>query len=784
MSIRSLSIPDKKLSVVIYAKTTNVQSATSSELTSEVADITTINCENVSTNNIYATSINELDLSLDLMPTSIGAPNQVLSRAPNFNPEDPETFKTVWQTVGGGGGNVNNPMTEDLNANNNKITNLSEITGVEGVLKTSLIDVQNNDIYHVNELKGRSDDNKLYISGNVEILENLNMTEKNINNCNAIETRTLTSIASFISCLKVLNMYAPIDMRDNSIFNADKLTGRYLGVDLNLDMIPATQGVASQVLARSPVYDPNNPATYKLVWQTPSGGGSGVSNPMTSNLNANNYFITNINVAEIKAVKATTISPIAGSVVNADCNMTFTANKEIKVALLTSTTTTATTVEATTIKPTTISPLTGTVVTADCSMTFTANKQLKVPLLTSDGLTALDSQLILIGRNQINNPVPVSISASDIFFNNQFDTSPLPKTTVHLNGTLTVDSIIPYNNSTLLTLTSPTILLDAPQTITTGDIVLQEDKKMVATRMNTNYIGSRTNTPLTIMALTDDAKNQTSIRMASPIIQLDNPNGAVNESQIYMSGNLTFNNPVSNPYITGRNLYIYSRTGNTPNVNTPLNITSSTCTITQETLNLSSSISNNITGTTNFNKNINLMSARGANISPYMVLYRTFGASSGPFDIKSSTAFTTVTLGQVAQSRGSKTIPVGGLVVGDMYKFTLRGYMSTSAGGNSVFYINFGTNLASSFTFANNGISNVYFEFSALLSVRDNGGGTFGVFEGMGKLERSNLNTLLIDANPESAVTNVSQDINISIKQSSTLAVGSMTIYNYIIENI
>jgi hypothetical protein len=879
MSIRSLSIPDKKLSVVIYAKTTNVQSATSDELISETADISTINCENVSTNNIYATSINELDLSLDLMPTTIGAPNQVLSRAPNFNPEDPETFKTVWQTVGGGGGgNVNNPMTEDLNANNNKITNLSEITGVEGVLKTSLIDVQNNDIYHVNELKGRSDDNKLYISGNVEILENLDMTEQNINNCNIIETRTLTSLANFISCLKELNMYAPINMRDNSIFNADKLTGRYLGVDLNLDMIPATQGVASQVLARSPVYDPNNPATYKLVWQTPSSGGGGVQNPMNTILNCNGYGLVNVssltsqnsgafNIALNGNILSTVGNSLSGITSVSGFNGSMTLNGDIK---------------------------------AEGNMTFGANKQLKISLVSAEGIGALDTQLVLIGRNPTNQPVPISISASDIFLNNQFDTSPLPQTLVHLNGSLAVNTIKPYDNTTFVRLTAPTI-------------------------------------------------------------QLDNTSGAVNETSVYLSGNLTFNNPVSNAYISGRNLNIYSRTG-TPSVNTPINISSSICTIAQDTLNLTSSTSNNITGTTNFNsttnfigalktntidtytgtdisviqnltvesaknlktntidattgdtvsvlqnltlstgrqlrtdlvfssglrsysnadlviaglmpdnkaqtniilaspqislnnqygtstqetrvniagniifnnpitepyingsnlsirgrtttgvptflglegssislsassnininggainmiKNINLLSNRGVDINPPMVLYRTVGAPSSAFNITNGATYVNVTNGQT--SKGSKTIPANGLIANDLYKFSLSGLMTCDAKIDMTFSIYTGSTRICTFTLAGDALTNQGFEFTTTLSVIQVSATIVSLATGIGKFEKDGKSASyavpVVNAN---LFTNVANTFDIYIKPVSTMVTGSVTIYNFSIENI
>ena len=71
---------------------------------------------------------------------------------------------TVTGTINGGSGSgsVNNPMTEDLDANQFAILNLAEISGYAGVLRTNQLDLQDNDIININELKGNSNDNKLY----------------------------------------------------------------------------------------------------------------------------------------------------------------------------------------------------------------------------------------------------------------------------------------------------------------------------------------------------------------------------------------------------------------------------------------------------------------------------------------------------------------------------------------------------------------------------------------------------------------------------------------------
>jgi hypothetical protein len=257
------------------------------------------------------------------------------------------TVSGTYPGGGGGGGNVNNPMTEDLNANNNKITNLSEITGFEGVLKTSLIDVQNNDIYHVNELRGRSDDNKLYISGNVEMTEDLNMTNKSINDVNALTmsnglifnndeplgttgqalilgaggvvaysdvlanplTADLSAngfnivniesvSATYVDTNNInpitgttINVLANLDLNSNGLTRVDRITCRTTAspsADLKLDLVPATVGTANQVLARDPAFNPAGSGNTKTVWL------DAVLNPMTDNLNVNGYSLTNV----------------------------------------------------------------------------------------------------------------------------------------------------------------------------------------------------------------------------------------------------------------------------------------------------------------------------------------------------------------------------------------------------------------------------------------------------------------------------------------------------------
>jgi len=77
-------------------------------------------------------------LKLDLMPSTQGLPNQVLSRSPTFDPNNPNTHKLTWQTISAGG--VQNPMTTNLDCNNKNLTNVNTISGFTGNSQLTIID--------------------------------------------------------------------------------------------------------------------------------------------------------------------------------------------------------------------------------------------------------------------------------------------------------------------------------------------------------------------------------------------------------------------------------------------------------------------------------------------------------------------------------------------------------------------------------------------------------------------------------------------------------------------
>ena len=272
---------------------------------------------------------------------------------------------------------------------------------------------------------------------------------------------------------------------------------------------------------------------------------------------------------------------------------------------------------------------------------------------------------------------------------------------------------IKQRTGTALALTSPTINISGSTAINlTGPTNCINDATFQQA-VRTNFIQSQANTPLIIAALMSDGKTQTNMHLTSPVIQLDNSYGLVNEAAVYISGNLTFNNPVSNPHITGRNLNIYSRTNANPPVNTPLSISSSTCNISQETLNITSSVSNNITGQTNFDKNINVLSNRSATIGPPIMIHTGYNYNISFVN----TTDTQLNVGAGTFLKGSNTFPSGAFQYGQIFKITLTGAISTATATTSTYTIKHSATTLASFTFSNATVSSVAFRLEIYFSI-------------------------------------------------------------------
>ena len=343
-------------------------------------------------------------LKLDLMPSTQGLPNQVLSRNPAFDPNNANTHKLTWQTLSSGG--VNNPMTSNLNGGNFTITNLSSLTSSEinvssinlasgtiiqtaplaintqlkvnnintltnptivmpsvdfsGVIKTNTINAYSGTTIGLTSptinitgstainLTGptittgnatfqsnvRTNTIDTYSGGNISCLQNLTLADgkqlkSSIMFSNSLRANTAdliiagllpdnktqsnilisSPIITLNNQFSTLNPGATVNIEGTVNFiNAGKInnvsgltcyTSSPSPVNLNLDIIPSTEGTAGQVLTRNPAFNPANPLTHKLVWTTPA---TGVTNPLSDNLNCANYDIENarkITVGEI-----------------------------------------------------------------------------------------------------------------------------------------------------------------------------------------------------------------------------------------------------------------------------------------------------------------------------------------------------------------------------------------------------------------------------------------------------------------------------------------------------
>jgi hypothetical protein len=278
-----------------------------------------------------------------------------------------------------------------------------------------------------------------------------------------------------------------------------------------------------------------------------------------------------------------------------------------------------------------------------------------------------------------------------------------------------------------------------------------------------------------LAGLLPDNKTQTNIILASPQISLNNQFGTSSqETQVNIAGNIIFNNPVTQPFINGANLTIRGRTP--AGVPTVLALSGST-------LNLLATTNVNITADVlNYNGNISLLSGRASNINPSMFLYRSVGVPSTAFDIRNGATYVNVTNGQT--SKGSKTITANGLLINDLYKFTLGGLISSDGKIDMTFSIYSGGNRICTFTLAGDALTNQGFEFSTTLSVVSVSTNIVS-FSGIGKFEKDGKQISYAVPVPNiNMFSNVANTFDIYIKPVSTMVTGSVTIYNFSIENI
>lgn len=304
-----------------------------------------------------------VDLKLDLVPATLGTANQVLARNPSFNPAGSGFTKTVWLDA------VLNPMNANLNANSNTITNLSGIGSPNGGLDTLILngDIKSNAgnfISGITNITGHGTTPTLNLNGDIVITTSLDLATKNINRCEVLDVNYLVSNTnSAIRFNSPIYLETDMSASGKQIFNVSGLTAYNNvsppGFGLNLDLIPLTEGTANQVLARDPAFNPANPATYKLVWQTPASGG-GVTNPMTSNLGGGGYTITNLSSLTTTELKVSSINLASGTIIQSSAMAINTQLKVNTINTLTNPTIAMPSVDFSgTVKTNTINPYTG-----------------------------------------------------------------------------------------------------------------------------------------------------------------------------------------------------------------------------------------------------------------------------------------------------------------------------------------------------------------------------------------------------------------------------------------
>lgn len=331
--------------------------------------LNTITCRTTATPSV--------DLKLDLVPATLGTANQVLARDPSFNPAGAGFTKTVWLDA------VLNPMTANLNANSNTITNLSGIGSPNGGLDTLILngDIKSNAgnfISGITNITGHGITPTINLNGDVVITTSLDLGTKNINRCEVLDVNYLVSNTN--SAIRFNSpIYLETDMNASAknIYNVAGLTcsnnSTLPPVSLNLDLVPLTEGTANQVLARDPAFNPANPATYKLVWQTPSAG-SGVTNPMTSNLGGGGYTITNLSSLTTTELKVASINLASGSIIQSSAMAINTQLKVNTINTLTNPTILMPSVDFSgTVKTNTINPYSGTSINISATNTNISN---------------------------------------------------------------------------------------------------------------------------------------------------------------------------------------------------------------------------------------------------------------------------------------------------------------------------------------------------------------------------------------------------------------------------
>ena len=742
---------------------------------------------------------------------------------------------------GGGGGSVDNPMTSNLDAGEYSIDNISSISGIGGgPLLTSSLDLQNNDIMNVNELKGRSDDNKLYISGNVEMFENLNMNGNAITNVNYIGSANggadtiilngdiksnngnfldgITNITGYgsgdvlqlngdirittkldllgnnIDSVEVLDVNylvsttnsairfnSPIYLETNmnasgkNIYNVGGLTcdnnSTIPTVDLNLDLVPLTEGKANQVLARDPAFNPANPSTYKLVWQTPSGGGGGVNNPMTVDLDAGGFNILNVESLSSNYVDADNINPKTGSSILVSGDLNLNSNGLTRVDRITCRTTATPSADLfLDLIPATVGSA-NQVLARDPAFTGgTNNNKLVWQTPATGGIT---------------NPLTANIQGAQY---NMYDMNTLESKAINIMAS---GGGLSCMNGAL-------------QVPITWGIALKLSADPFYRTFNTDYITPATGAGVTIDSKLQDGKTDSRITLSSPSIVINNSTNPT-PSAIEIKGNIQITN--NSGHIQGDTLFLRGRTSG--GVPTPFYIESSITNITSFTLNVTTTTNNfdsttnnfygtvktntiqpytgssvNITATDlNVSNHLNVLTNRSASIGVRTTLFKTFGT----MPTVNINTLTPIKLNSViVNQRGDNIIPAGAFINGDKFIIIMNGLLTSVGSGSLNIFLYVGAIQALSFSIIN--VSSTLQPCKITMEVDCTVSGsnvTFVNATALLSMERTNTSIRYSTSSASNVIDNngLSNSIDVYVSQSAT-QVSTFTPLSYTIEQL
>jgi len=595
---------------------------------------------------------------------------------------------------GGGGGSVDNPLQSDLDVNNYELNNVAKITSGDypqiligeinlqnnairgaGLIETNnlttsgiAIDCNTKALTNLNAIQlingltlsasfPYSENQVLYSmsTGVIDfknavfnpVEENINVNGKNINSVEVLDTNYIVSnidgiirLNSPTHILNNLDVFGNIVLDYKSIFNVERLTASHATVNLNLDMIPETEGTAGQILARNPAFNPSNPATHKLVWTNQSGGGSGVNNPMTIDLDAGGFNITNIESLSSNYIDTNNLIPRVGTYISIQGDLDLLNNGLRRVDKI--------------------------------LCRSTASVDLKLDLIPD----TIGSANQVLGRDPLFNPA--GLNTKTVWLD-------VPLNPLKSNLQSAQFSIFDAN---ILECKTLNILLGGGgiscnsggfQIPITWGLALKKSTDPFYKTFNTDYITPATNLGLTIDSKLQDGITDSKITLSAPNIVLNNSTN-IAPSLISITGNLQITN--GNGYIRGNNLIVSGKTN--LGVQTPLILEGTSVDITATTVNVSD--------------RLNVLTNRSQSIGVRTTLFKTFG----PMPNVNINSLTPVKLNSViVNQKGDNTIPAGAFQNGDKFIIIMNGILTSIGSGSLNIYLYVGLVQALAFNITN-----------------------------------------------------------------------------------